>query len=58
MEVCDRGGRLRDTVGLLERRGFAVECAQQDVSLEGDYLTFTPKALQLHYLYAVRPPSA
>ena len=54
MEVCDRNGRLEQVVSLLRHHGYTVACVQQDVSVDGDYLTFTPKALWLFYVYATR----
>lgn len=55
VEVHDSLGRLKATVSLLERAGFAVTVEPQKTEqLPGGYLSVVPLGLAMYYVYASR----
>lgn len=59
MEVHDVRGRLDAVCALLTQRGFDITVrGQASRVLAEDYLMFTPRALRMYYVYAVKDPAA
>lgn len=59
MEVHDVRGRLDAVCALLTQRGFDITVrGQASRVLAEDYVMFTPRALRMYYVYAVKDPAA